>query len=188
MKRSFGREKNGWWWAAMVLGAMGVLPSSAGIFINEIMYHPPGTNVLAGWIELWNSGTAPVDLGAWKIRGGIDYELPANLSLAPGGFLVVAADVPTFQAQHPQGPQAVGGWSGTLSRDGDQLRLEDATGKVVDQVSYAPDGDWAERRIGELDSLKRQGWEWFASHAGLGSSAELTQPGLVHDSGLNWAS
>ncbi|MBL9139503.1 MAG: lamin tail domain-containing protein, partial [Verrucomicrobiales bacterium] len=47
---------------------------------------------------------------------------------------------------------------------------------------------WAERRIGELDSLKRQGWEWFASHAGLGSSAELTQPGLVHDSGLNWAS
>jgi hypothetical protein len=164
------------------------MPCSAGVFINEIMYHPAGTNVLAGWIELANSGAEPVEVGAWRIRGGVDYDFPTQLTLAPGGFLVVAADGPTFLALHPQGPQAVSGWTGTLSRDGDLLRLEDASGNVVDQVSYAPEGDWAERRIGELDSLKRQGWEWHAAHDGLGSSAELMQPGLIHDSGLNWAS
>lgn len=171
-----------------MVGLFAGVPCQAGVLINEIMYHPPGTNVLAGWVELWNSGSSEIDLGRWRIRGGIDFEFPTNLVLAPGGFLVVAADVPTFQALHPQAPQAVGGWAGTLSRDGDQLRLQDADGKVVDQVNYAPEGDWAERRIGELDSLKRQGWEWHAGHAGLGASAELIQPGLLHDTGLNWAS
>jgi hypothetical protein len=100
---------------------------------------------------------------------------------------VVAADEATFAARHPGVTNVVAGWGGTLSHTGEEIRVEDAEGRVVASLIYASEGDWAVRRIGSPDRLDRQGWEWFAAHDGLGASLELVNPSLPNEFGQNWA-
>jgi hypothetical protein len=42
------------------------------------------------WIELFNKGNSPVNLGGWEIDGGIGFSLPAGLVLNPQQYLVIA--------------------------------------------------------------------------------------------------
>ncbi len=102
--------------------------------------------------------------------------------------MIVAADAATFGVRHPGVTNLVGGWLGALSHDGEELRIEDARGNLVNSVAFAPEGDWAVRRIGPLDRLDRQGWEWFAEHNGLGKSLELINRDLPNEFGQNWGS
>lgn len=166
----------------------GVPLRAGGVFVNEIMYHPTSTNRLEEWFELYNADTDLIDLSGWRVTRGVDFTFPTNSSLAPGASLVVAADVATFSVRHPGVTNLVGGWLGALSHDGEELRLEDAQGNLVNSVAFAPEGDWAVRRIGPLDRLDRQGWEWFAEHNGLGKSLELINPDLPNEFGQNWGS
>lgn len=160
----------------------------ADVLVDEIMYHPASTNRLEEWFELRNAGTDPVDLSGWRVSRGVDFSFPTPTWLAADAYLVVAADLPTFVGQHPGVTNVVGGWVGALSHDGEELRIEDARGNRVNAVSFAPEGDWAMRRLGPPDLLDRRGWEWFAEHDGLGKSLELVNPGLPNDQGQNWGS
>src|SRR6266516_2898574 len=73
------------WWAPLALHGQPVV-------INEIMYHPPTTNVLEQWFELYNNRNAPVDLSGWQVNKGVAFTFPTNTVLAAGGYLAVAAD------------------------------------------------------------------------------------------------
>src|SRR5437867_9932533 len=158
------------------------------VVISEIMYHPPTTNVLEAWFELYNPAPTNVNLTGWRVTKGVSFAFPTNAMLGAKKYLVVAANGPTFAASHPGVTNYVAGWTGNLSRDGETIQIEDAQGNTVAQVSYAPEGDWAVRRIGALDALNRQGWEWFAEHDGSGKSGELINPAMPTDKGQNWAS
>ena len=155
------------------------------VVISEIMYHPPTTNVLEAWFELCNTATTNVNLTGWHVTKGVSFAFPTNAMLGAGKYLVVAAHGPTFAAGHPGVTNYVAGWTGSLSRDGETIQVEDALGNTVAQASYAPEGDWAVRRIGALDALNRQGWEWFAEHDGLGKSAELVNAAMPTGNGQN---
>ena len=69
------------------------------VVINEIYYHPPSENPLEEWVELFNKGATAVNLAGWHLKGA-GFTFP-NVSIAAGGYLVVAADVPTFTGKHP---------------------------------------------------------------------------------------
>src|SRR6185503_1195729 len=69
----------------------------------------------------------------------------------------------------------------------EELEIENASGDSIDRVAFAPEGDWAIRRIGAADQFNRQGWEWFAEHDGLGKSLELINSALPNEYGQNWA-
>src|SRR5436190_18219066 len=73
----------------------------AGVVVNEIMYHPPSTNLSEQWFELFNTATNPVDLSGWKTSKGVEFAFPTNTILPGDGYLVVAADTATFQAKNP---------------------------------------------------------------------------------------
>ncbi|MFO1498863.1 MAG: lamin tail domain-containing protein [Verrucomicrobiota bacterium] len=156
------------------------------VVINEIMYHPPGTNVLEQWIELSNRGPTEVNLGGWRLMKAVDFAFPSGLRLAAGGFLAVAANSEAFTNRYPGVVNFVAGWEGTLDYDGEEIQLQDAKGTIIDQVSYSSEGDWAVRRLSVPDRFKKQGWEWFAAHNGEGSSAELIEANLPNDNGQNW--
>ncbi|HNQ87478.1 MAG TPA: lamin tail domain-containing protein, partial [Verrucomicrobiota bacterium] len=160
----------------------------AGVIVNEIMYHPASTNRLEEWFELHNASAESVDLSGWRTSQGVTFTFPAGTRLAAGGYLVVAADVPTFAAGHPGIGNVVGGWTGVLSHDGEDLEIEDAEGNAADHVAYAPEGEWAVRRLGPVDRLNRRGWEWYAEHGGLGKSLELVNSELPNELGQNWGS
>ena len=163
---------------------------SEDIIINEIMYNPASGLSDEEYLELSNVGTTGVDLTGWHFTRGIDFVFP-NVTMAPGSLLIVAADTTVFETTYGV-TGAIGNWGGSLSNRGERLTLADASGSVMFDVSYADEGDWAER-VAETDSEILQGesgWTWKADHDGHGESLELTSTALhaATDEGQLWQS
>ncbi|MCC6233451.1 MAG: lamin tail domain-containing protein, partial [Verrucomicrobiales bacterium] len=169
---------------AAVMGMGGM--ARAEVRISEIFYQPGNTNLLEEWFELSNTAGFPVDLTGWRMTRGVRKAFTVGTSIPAGGFLVVAAHDATFAAHHPTVQPVVSGWEGILSDDGETLELVDAANRVVDSVHYAPDGDWAVRRLGPPDFANRRGWEWYALHAGGGRSLERRRQDWDGNAGHNW--
>lgn len=150
------------------------------------MHHPSSEDIREEFIELHNTGTTNVNLGGWRFTQGIQFTLP-EVTLPPGGYLAVAADLAVFTYKYPGVTNVVGGWIGRLSNSRNDLELADAAGNRVDRVSYADEGDWAVRRRGPLDRNHR-GWVWFAEHDGGAKSLELINTRFSNNYGANWAS
>ncbi len=155
------------------------------IVLNEIFYRPGGgypEDTSLEWIELHNRGAITIDLTGWTISSGVTYAFPAGRTMAPGSYLVVAASVPAFQAANPGVTSVIGGWTGTLSNGGERIRLTDNLGNDQDEVTYASEGDWAER----VRETQFNGWEWSTLADGGGRSMELRNPQVSNDNGQNW--
>ena len=172
---------------AILAGLASHAPAQAAdVIINEIMYRPSSQNVGEEYVELLNRGTNTVNLHGWRLTKGVDFTF-TNLTLAPGSYLVVAADRAQFQAKYPGVANVVGNWMGVLKNAGEEIELENAAGGTESSVAYANEGDWGTRRRSFSLSGTR-GWEWFADHDGFGKSLELVNPDLPNDVGQNWAS
>ena len=65
-------------------------PIRSEIVINEIMYRSASEPRRREFIELFNRSAAPIDLTGWRIRGGVDFDLPAGTTLGAGAYLVIA--------------------------------------------------------------------------------------------------
>ena len=176
------------------------------VVINEIMFHPglgrPGEDGYIPeesrkeFIELHNLSAAPANLRGCRFGKGVSFVF-GDVTIAPGGFLVVAADddvsrfKAAYAAEYPDVATAhvIGGWTGQLSNNGEGIELLNASGKRVDTVEYATEGDWARRREGHpypgQDSWWR-GWDWENGANAGGKSLELVSPALPNDSGQNW--
>ena len=77
---------------AGVIGFSSIAP--AAVIINEFLYDDGGTDDRE-YVELYNNGAAPVDIGGWTV-GGQDVvgantttTIPASTSIAPGGYYVL---------------------------------------------------------------------------------------------------
>ncbi|MCX6902672.1 MAG: lamin tail domain-containing protein, partial [Verrucomicrobia bacterium] len=79
------------------------------------------------WLELYNKGAAAINLAGWSFSKGLSFTFPA-VTIPAGGYLVVAADLPTFSAKHPGVNNMVGGWPDGMKS---HLILVDAAGNVV---------------------------------------------------------
>src|SRR5688500_3472168 len=99
------------WCAVLVTICVTVSSFADDIVINELMYHPSSQNPREEYIELHNSGTNSVPLQGWRISKGVDFTITNEITLAPGGYLVIAADVAVFQAKYPAVTNVVGGWT-----------------------------------------------------------------------------
>ena len=87
------------------------------------------------WIELYNAGSAGVDLTGWTLSDGEGtFTFPA-LSLGAGGFLLVfaAGDAPAGEAAALRAPFR-------LNAGGEHLRLMRSDGRVADDVQVPPLG------------------------------------------------
>ena len=159
-------------------------PAAPAVVFSEIMYHPATGGDAAQYIELHNTGDAPVQLAGWRLAGGVRFVFP-ECTLVPGAYLVVAAAPDAFREQYPEVKLVLGGWRGALSRNGEFLVLADANGYTVESLHYADEGEWAERA--RVNDLGHAGWVWRARHDGDGRSLERVQPALPAGSGANWA-
>ncbi|MDG2123773.1 MAG: Ig-like domain-containing protein, partial [Verrucomicrobiales bacterium] len=175
-------------------GALGSSPTEVefdvnspaeNIVINEIMYHPESESDADEFIELHNTGDVPVDLSAWSFTSGISLTFPP-ITIPPGGYLVAAADPEIFAITYPDTTAPVAGpWTGRLSNSGERIRLRDSNGDEIDDLTYADQGSWADRR-NETDGGE-EGWTWVANHDGGGSSLELINPAFSNRRPGNWA-
>lgn len=170
--RTHARGNNGLWQvpSTPTPGSVNSFAIPDSIVINEIMYNKMPTHLPTGvipndeeWVELYNRSGNEVVLTGWKLRGGADFDFPDGISIAAGGYLLVAAD-PSALSQTALGP-----WSGGLSNSGDIVRLEDANDNTVDQVIFTDGGRWDNRADGG------------------GSSLELRHPDMDTSSPESWA-
>ncbi len=88
-------------------GLANTAPKVGPIVVTEIMYHPPDIGLLDNardeFIELHNTSSAPVPLfdpnyptNTWRLRDAVDYEFPANVTMQPGGYLIVVSFDPVL--------------------------------------------------------------------------------------------
>jgi hypothetical protein len=154
----------------------------AGVVINEIMYHPASGNVLESYVELRNLDNVATNISGWRFTKGIQFTFPTNTTLGAGAYLVVAADRTAFTNKYPSVPNFVAGFTGVIGHD---LRVENASGTLINEVQFSDDGDWAVRQMGPM-MYAHQGWEWFAAQDGFGSSLELINPALANSFAQNW--
>ncbi|HUF62040.1 MAG TPA: lamin tail domain-containing protein [Verrucomicrobiales bacterium] len=106
------------------------------VVFHEIHYHPDDGSTSAEWIELFNQMGVDIDLTGWRIEGGVDFVFPQDTVIAGRGYLVVAAD------PGRSGGGALGPWTGSLSNDGEELRLVTGTGRLMNRVAYDDVEPW----------------------------------------------
>ncbi len=136
-------------WSKLLLSAItaavafnaSVSHADSVVVFNEIMYHPATNEAALEWVELHNQNAVDVDLGGWKITGGIDYTFAAGTVIRGGGQLVVAVSPASLVTAGSAG-NVIGPFSGRLSNNGEELRLRDIGNRLMDSVSYGVDGDW----------------------------------------------
>jgi hypothetical protein len=160
-----------------------VAPLAENIVINEIMFNPTSGNELEEFIELTNIGNEAVSLAGWQFDRGVALTFP-EVTIPPGGYLVVSADPVTFEAAYGVPPGVSEGWTGRLSNSGERIRLVDQNGEEVDEVRYYDQGDWAIRSRVVVGN--EPGWEWNSPADGQGSSLELLNPAMSNKQGQNW--
>lgn len=177
--------------SSVTAGGLNAAPLIRDIVINEIMYNPITGNDNDEYVELYNKGTVPVNVGGWRFTAGIDYMLPAGTIIQPDGYLVVARSVTNLLARHPQlnAANTVGDFNGGLANGGEYLALSmpdevvdietNQLGMpisvtniiyiVVDDLTYDDGGRWG----------------WWSD--GGGSSLELKDPRSDNRQPANWA-
>lgn len=124
------------------------------IVFNEVMYHPATNEAAFEWVELHNQNAVDVEVGEWRLAGGIDYVFPGGTVIRGGGYLVVASDPAGLMAQAGVS-NVLGPFTGRLSNGGEQLRLRDLTERVMDELDYGADGDWPAEADGSGPSLAK---------------------------------
>ena len=157
-------------WLTMGLVTVGhaqsLTPLKHDIVINEIHYDPDVKTELVEFIELYNKGSAAVNLAGWRLADAVEYVFPAGTSIPANGYLVVAQNPTAFQAKYKV--QALGPWTGVLSNEGETILLCDAAKRVVDRVDY------------------QLGFPWPTVGDAPGYSIELINPALDNELGGNW--
>ncbi len=92
-----------------------------GLRITELMYHASiGSNF--DYIELQNIGQTSLNLNGVHFSKGIDFTFP-EMVLEAGQYVVVAADLATFQAAYGKNINVAGQYSGSLSNGGEEIVL-----------------------------------------------------------------
>lgn len=119
----------------------------SNLVITELHYNPvpPTTPVgeVSGdyeFVELLNKGTTPLRLDNAYFKQGISYHFPANTTIWPGQYLVLASKDTKFQKRYGFLPFA--DYHGGLSNLGDTVVLADALGNTVDSVPYGIAAPW----------------------------------------------
>lgn len=167
-------------------GALNGQRRAEDIVINEIFYNPPAGDD-DEFIEIHHRGSTAVSLAGWRIRGGVDFDFPANASLAPGGFLVIARDQVRLRANHPSlaAASVLGNYSGTLNNGSDVVRLT-----MPDEVRSTNElgvvtTDTIHITVGEVRYADGGTWGRWAD--GGGSSLELMDPDADPALAASWA-
>lgn len=119
--------------------------------ITEIMYNPtrpPGaTNDIEDfeYIVVKNVGTKPINLAGFKFTAGITFVFP-NIVANPGESIYVVKNTNCFKLLYESVagsgaalPKIAGEFIGSLSDDGERIRLEGALGEIVQEFRY---NDW----------------------------------------------
>lgn len=122
----------------ILLGSTPLYAQSPSVVISEIAWMGTETSTNDEWLELWNSGSEPVDLTGWTLKSDDEkINIPLSGSLEADAYLLLErtddTTLPDIEAD------AI--YTGALKNDGVGLRLFDASGSEIDYVDKWHAGD-----------------------------------------------
>lgn len=120
-------------------GQTALASADSVVVFNEINYHPADSIEETEWIELRSLMGVDVDISGWAIDRGVSFTFPEGTIVPGRGYILVAADPGNASLS---GLGAVGPFSGALANGGEEVRLVNNSGRVMDEISYGDDGDW----------------------------------------------
>jgi hypothetical protein len=144
---------------ALTLGEPNAGPLVGPVVISQIMYNPPADG--DEYIEFTNRSDEPVPLFhpdfprlTWRVTGVDNFDLPLDLTLPPGGKLLISPLEPDeFRTKHaiPDDVLIAGPYAGGLKNGGERIALlqpglpnSDGTQPYyeVDAVEYSDASPW----------------------------------------------
>ena len=149
-----------------------------GAVINEINYRSPSDmdNPAEDWVELHNPTDETIAIGLWTFKDNNDghvFTIPVDQILKSGQYLILCEDTVAFKKYSMDVGNFVADFVGDfvfgLKSEGDQVRLFDSSGLLVDKVEY--------------DNIP----PWPTEPDGTGQTLELIHPSLDNTLGENWA-
>lgn len=154
---------------AATRSAANACPAPSGwedVVINEI--ESSGGDP-ADWVELYNTGSSPVDLSGWYVKDDNDsrtFRIPNGTTIAGGGYYVAVVDVP--------------GGFGLGNQDEARVFLADGT-TLVDETSWGP--NHAATTWGRCPNGTGAFAETFASTKGAANDCSFLRINEVESSG-----
>ena len=106
-----------------------------GLKISEIMYNPY-SDPNEEYIEFTNASNTPIKLKNCSITDGIEFTFP-DINLAPGEYIVVAADEQVFINKYGSSLPLIGEYTGRLDNSGENISVTHAIGIDIENVEYS---------------------------------------------------
>lgn len=159
---------------------------SDSIVINEINYKSEPNFDTGDWFEIFNSGSETVNLSSWKITDSDTSNIfifPDSTFLPPQEFLVLCRDTADFVSFNPSVQNFIGEFDFGLSSNGDEIKLYDILGTLVDSVKFASDSLWSSEPngTGKTLSLKDPLSDNSLPENWASSLSPFGTPGLLND-------
>ncbi|MBN1299944.1 MAG: CotH kinase family protein [Melioribacteraceae bacterium] len=143
------------------------------IVINEINYNSHPDFDTGDWLELYNNSNSLIDISNWKLMDSDTqnvFIIPSNVSLNPHNYIVICRDTSDFSTYFPRVTDILGEMDFGFDRKGDQIRLFNDYGELIDSLNFG------------------NRYPWPAMPDGGGSTLELKNPGLDNLIPHNWSS
>ena len=169
---------------AMTLTAV-FLPTeltSGSLVINEINYNSSEDHESGDWIEIFNPGDMDIDVSGYKLKDDNNdhsYNFPDETIIPSGEYLVISNDLEAFSELYSSQIPIVGPFDFGFGGGGDEVRIFDQEGVLVDSVSYDDESPWPlepdgggptlELKNSNLDNELAESW---SSSSGFGSPGE----------------
>ena len=177
-------------WSALTEAVYATQDLTDKLRITEIMYHPVDTgdpqDPVKEFIELTNISGSTIDLFDVQFTNGIRFTFP-RMSLAPGGFTVVVADMAAFQSEYGTGVNVAGQYEGRLDNSGERIRLADALDRTILDFRYKdgwrPTTDGGGFSLTLIDASNPDPNSWGLKDSWRASAMQGGSPGW-DDSGL----
>ena len=189
-------------------GAPNAEPFVGSVAVSRIMYHPTFGN--DEYFELRNLKNREVALfdpnipqNTWRIRGGVDLDLPTGIRIPPLGRLIVTELEPDVYRSKYEISNAVtimGPYAGKLDNNGETIRLLRPDSPVmapdpdagfvpylyVDEVKYNNELPWPRAADGLGAGLQRidlaidgsDAGNWTSFRPGIGTKDDLDEDGM----------
>ena len=115
------------------------------LMISEFIANPFGTENISEWVELYNYGSAPIDINGFKLKdedSDDDVIVSTSTIIPAGGYLILTNNKSNFESIWFGGNvvSQVLQMSGiTLANSSDELILTDASDNVIWSLAYADD-------------------------------------------------
>lgn len=135
--------------------------SHASLEISEVMYNPEGTDTNREWVEVYNNGSAAVDIGSWYFYEGETYHgmHPDNFSsLSSGQRALVVKDVAIAKSELGSGFKYIKS-SFALNNTGETLIIANSSKDHIDTYSYSTSSG----ADGDGNSLQNLNGSWVSA-------------------------